>query len=191
MSLLSDPSALLWLVAHLALLGGIAAIMFAPAVPGLAVMLVGVLAYVAIETTRAGTLAGIGVAPLVGLVLVAAAGLSAPWWTGKLRLGFTYVSQQVMWGALIGSFVGIFIAGIVGMLIGLIAGTMIMEVRGGRSVPEALRHGLSALTSMLGPRGFQLVMALVFATIALSGLPSTPMAGMRLQSPGVEAPHFP
>jgi hypothetical protein len=36
-----------------------------------------------------------------------------------------------------------------------------MEVRRGRPFPEALRQGLASIYSSLGPRGFQLLMAML------------------------------
>lgn len=157
------------LVVDLCLLIGIGLILFVPFFPGLAVMLAGVLLYVGYQSTLAHTFAGMD--PVwFGLILVLAlAGLTSGWWSEKLGLRFTYMSQQVMWGAIMGSFIGLFF-GTFGMLLGFIVGAMAMELRGGRSFPESLRQGVASLMSMLGPRGFQLLMALVVGNLVLSHL---------------------
>jgi uncharacterized protein YqgC (DUF456 family) len=103
-------------------------------------------------------------------VAFTAIGLSSSWWSEKLGLRFTYVTPNVMWGAVLGSFVGLFLFDILGMLLGLIIGAMAMEIRGGRPVAEACRQGMAAVMSMLGPRGFQLLMALVVGGFALGAL---------------------
>ena len=152
---------------YLCLLAGVALIIFKPFFPGLAVMVAGLLAYVAYESFVARDLAGIGLVPLISIVVLSAIGLTSAWWSEKLGIRFTYMSQQVMWGAIIGSFIGIFLFGMLGMVLGLIIGTLAMELRGGRPLPEAARQGVGAVLSMLGPRGFQLIMALVVGMMIL------------------------
>jgi uncharacterized protein YqgC (DUF456 family) len=154
---------------YLSILVGVGLILFVPFFPGLAVILGGVLLYVGVMSAIAKTLSGIDVVTLVALIVVSVIGMTSAFWTEKLGLRFTYMSQQIMWGAIIGSLVGMFVFGMVGMLLGLIVGCMAMEMRGGRSPQESVKQGVSALMSMLGPRGFQLVMALVAASLVLSG----------------------
>jgi uncharacterized protein YqgC (DUF456 family) len=155
-------------VAQLCLLAGVGLIMFVPFFPGLAVMLAGVLAYVGYQSFMAKTLAGIDAVTLGMIVGLTVIGLTSSWWSEKLGMRFTYLNQQAMWGAIIGSFIGIFLFGMLGMLIGLILGTMVMELRGGKPFADSLRQGVASLLSMLGPRGFQLVMALLVGGLALS-----------------------
>lgn len=154
----------------LAMLMGIGLILFVPFFPGLALIAGAIVAYVAYASYRAGTLAGMAPVSLVLVVTLAAIGLTSAWWSEKLGLRFTYMAPTVMWGALIGSFVGILIFGMPGMLIGLVAGTVAMELRGGRPLPESLRHGVASLLAMLGPRGFQLLIALIVVSLGLTGL---------------------
>jgi len=51
--------------------------------------------------------------------------------------------------------------------VGLLAGAMVMEARGGRPFGEALRRGLADVYSTLGPRGFQLMMAMLMVDAAI------------------------
>ena len=153
------------IVAQLCLLAGVGLIIFRPFFPGLAVMLAGAL-YVGYHSAMARALAGMPLVPLIAVVVVTLLGLTSSWWTEKLGLRFSYMSQQVMWGAIIGSFIGIFLFGMLGMLLGLILGTFVMELRGGRKVGESIKLGVGSLLSMLGPRGFQLMMALVVGGLA-------------------------
>jgi uncharacterized protein YqgC (DUF456 family) len=157
-------------VTYLSLLAGVGLILFVPFFPGLAVMLAGIVLYVGYHSIMAKALAGAQLVPLIAMVLFSVIGLTSSWWSEKLGLRFTYMSQQVMWGALIGSFIGIFIFGLIGMLLGLILGVFVMELRGGRKLPESLKLGVASLLSMLGPRGFQLLMALLVGGLALSHL---------------------
>ncbi|MOA08805.1 hypothetical protein D3C78_1286000 [compost metagenome] len=130
-------------------------------------MLAGVAVYVGYHSFVAKTLAGVPMVPLIAIVAVSIIGMTSSWWSEKLGLRFSYMSQQVMWGAIIGSFIGIFLFGMLGMLVGLILGTFVMELRGGRKVGESIKLGVGSLLSMLGPRGFQLVMALVVGGLAM------------------------
>ena len=157
-------------VVYLAILGGIALIMFRPFFPGLAVILGGVLLYVGYESVVARGFAGMSPVWLAIVIGLSALGLTSSWWSEKLGVRFAHMSQQVMWGAIIGSFLGILLAGVFGMLLGLIIGTFAMELRSGRKPVEAARLGLGSLLSMLGPRGFQLIMALLVSSLALQHL---------------------
>lgn len=156
-------------VVYLCTLAGIFLILFVPFFPGMAVMLAGILVYVGVQSAIAKTLAGIDAVTLTVLVVLTLVGTTSSLWSEKLGLRFTYISQQAMWGAIIGALLGTFIFGMLGMLLGLIVGCMAMELRGGRSPKESLQQGVSALMSMLGPRGFQLIMALVAASFVTTG----------------------
>jgi hypothetical protein len=46
-------------------------------------------------------------------------------------------------------------------MIGMLLGAVIMEARGGRPGAEAFRRGMADVYSALGPRGFQLLMAML------------------------------
>lgn len=160
--------ALLLVVAYAAMLVGLLAILVVPFFPGLVVIALGLAAYVGYASYSAQALAGIGLMPLVAVVLLSAIGLSSSWWSEKLGLRFTYLRQQAAWGAIIGSLIGLYVAQTSGLLIGLVLGVAIAELRAGRPFVEALREGAASLLSLLGPRGFQFLMALWVVSIELA-----------------------
>lgn len=166
---LTLPEIILDLV-YAAMALGIGLIIFVPFFPGLAVILASVVAYVGYRSYGAMTFAGIDIPSLVIIVALSVIGMTSSWWSEKLGLRFSYMSQQVMWGAIIGSFIGIFIWGMVGFLLGLILGVFVMELRGGKKPGDAIRQGLGSLLSLLGPRGMQLMMALLVASTATAAL---------------------
>jgi uncharacterized protein YqgC (DUF456 family) len=164
---------LIFVATYLLLIGGLVLNVAMPRVPGLAVVLAGLLLGGGYGLYEAGPTPLIYL-PLLIIILLAAIGLSVSWWTEKLRIRLAYFPTQVMWGAMIGSFVGLFILGaypVLGMILGLIVGTMIMELRSGRSFKESLRQGIASLIAMLGPKGFQLMMTLLLIGLGLRFLP--------------------
>lgn len=154
---------------YLCTLAGIFLILLVPFFPGMVVMLAGILIYVGVMSFTAKAFAGMDAVILAVLVVLTIIGTTSSIWSERLGLRFTYISQQAMYGAIIGSLLGAFLFGMLGMLLGLIIGCMAMELRGGRSPKDSLQQGVSALMSMLGPRGFQLVMALVAASFVTTG----------------------
>jgi uncharacterized protein YqgC (DUF456 family) len=149
---------------------GIGLILFRPFFPGLLVILAGLAVYVGYASYEAHTLAGITPVGLALVAVAAAVALSSSWWQDKLGLRFTYTDSMVMWGAFVGSFVGMYLWDIFGLLIGLVIGAFAMELRGGKRLPDAFRQGVASMLSMLGPRGFQLIMANLASQIALTQL---------------------
>jgi uncharacterized protein YqgC (DUF456 family) len=157
------------------MLACLALIVFVPFFPGVAVMFTVIVAYVGYASFMAQGFAGI--APLsAGLVvLFALSGIFSSWWTEKLGLRFTYVSQQVMWGAIIGSLViGMVRPGMFWFMIGMIIGAIATELSQRKPFVEAVRQGVAAVYSMLGPRGFQLLMAMLIIDVSLWSLGTLP-----------------
>ncbi|HEY9720838.1 MAG TPA: DUF456 domain-containing protein [Oscillatoriaceae cyanobacterium] len=165
-----SPDALLLLVVYVAMLAGLLAILVVPFFPGLLVVTLGLLAYVGYASYTAHALSGMGIVPLVAIVVLTVIGLSSSWWSERLELRFTYIAQPALWGAFIGSFIGLFIAGTGGLLLGMVIGVTLVEMRTGRKLRESLRQGAASLMSMLGPRGFQFLMALWVVSIELATL---------------------
>lgn len=144
------------------MLASLLAIVFVPFFPGVAVIAVSLLLYIGYSSYVAH--AFVGLDPIVaGFVLVfALAGIFSSWWTEKLEVRFTYTSQEVAAGMLIGSLAfGMIFKTMFWFMLGMLIGGVAMEVRRGRPFPEALRQGLAAIYSSLGPRGFQLLMAML------------------------------
>jgi hypothetical protein len=154
---------------YLAMIGGIGLILFVPFFPGLAVILAAVLAYVGYVSAVSHTLAGMGPVALGLFTLVGLAGLSSGWWTERFGIHLHYVSPEVAYAGVIGSLIGTLVIGQPGMLVGLIAGVLIFEII---RQPNArgVRSGFASLISLSGPRGFQLILALLMAAIALVSL---------------------
>jgi uncharacterized protein YqgC (DUF456 family) len=167
---LSSLPFLLQALVDVCMLVGIGLILFRPFFPGLLVILAGLAVYVGYFSFTAHTLAGITPVGLALVAVTAAVALSSTWWSDKLGLRFTYTDSMVMWGAFVGSFVGMYLWNIFGLLIGLVIGAFAMELRGGKRLPDALRQGMASMLSMLGPRGFQLIMAILASQLALTHL---------------------
>lgn len=162
---------LLLVSAYVAMLVGLATIVFIPFFPGLLVILAGLAAYVGYSSYQAHTLVGMAPVPLVACVLVSVLGLTSSWWSEKLGLHYVYLRQEAMWGAFLGMFVGLYFS-LVGMIVGMIVGVVFVEIFTMKTAKgQALRQGVAAFLSMLGPRGFQLVMALLVVSLELRYLP--------------------
>jgi len=164
---------------QLLMLVGLGLIVFVPFFPGLAVILAALLLYIGYASVMAGGLAGIAVGPLVGILIFGLAGLFSSWWSQKLGLNFTYVTPPVMMGAMLGSIVFVMVfQSMFWMLLGMIVGAFAMEMRQGRPFKTALHQGTAGLYSMLGPRGFQLVMAMLVIDLAVRNLHRVVSAGL-------------
>ena len=104
--------------------------------------------------------------------VMALLGMFSSFWTEKLGLRFTYVSQLVAWGSMIVSMIfGMVLGSMFWFTVGMLVGAIAMELREGRGVPESLRMGAAAVYSMLGPRGLQLLIAIL---IIETGAPAMP-----------------
>lgn len=132
-----DLDIILWIIAVLLIIGGLAGTVF-PALPGVPIVFAGLLlAAWATDFTPvgAGTLALLGVLTAVAWLVdfLAAA-------VGARRLG---ASPRAFWGATFGAIVGIFF-GFVGIILGPFVGAVVGELSGGRPMAEAGRAGMGA-----------------------------------------------
>jgi hypothetical protein len=147
---------------YVAMLASLLLIVFVPFFPGVAVILVAVAGWVGYMSFTAHDLAGMPAITLGFVVVVGLIALTSAWWTERLELRFSYTSQDVIWGMMVGSFAFGWVLGTMfWFMVGMVLGAVIMEARGGRPGTEAIRRGLADVYSALGPRGFQLMMAML------------------------------
>lgn len=185
------PSAAVWLplLASGAFLASLGLIVFKPFSAGLWGTLVGLVALAAVPV-----LGGFLPSPLLGLaVLWVAAGLSSSWWTEKLGLTYVATTQSLAMGMLLG---GMAIPVLFGPLlasfgvpplafgfVGAWVGGSLGAARQGRKPQAAMRLGLAALVSSLGPRGLQLVAALLAIDAAMGLGPLGGAGGLHVAAP--------
>ena len=156
--------------AYLLCFVGLLLIVFVPFFPGLAVIGVAALAYAGYFAYVSQTLDPLQMLALAGVVLFSFAGIFSSWWSEKLGMRFTYVTPEVLWGG----FLGLIFASILNLsmfwqilalFLGATAAAMGVQKRGFK---DAVMHGPVAIYSMLGPRGFQLLMALLVCDLAMN-----------------------
>lgn len=169
MSLAALPlPVLLCELVYLVTLVSLLLIVFVPFFPGVAVMFVSIAAYVGYASYTAHDFSGILPSSAGLVVIFAVAGMFSTFWAERLQLRYTYVSQQTMWGAILGSLiVGMVLQGIFWFMLGMVIGAVAMEFQRSRRLGESVRQGLAALYSMLGPRGFQLLMAMLIVEVGM------------------------
>lgn len=185
-STVPDLAAIAYAAAHLVMLVGLGLIIFVPFFPGLMTIGLAVLAYAVWAGVTAQSFSTFQMVALAGVVLFSAAGTFSSWWSEKLGLRFTYVTPEVLWGA----FLALILVSILNLsmfwqIIALFVGATIAAIGvQKRSFKEGVQHGPVAIYSMLGPRGFQLLMALLVCDLALKHLlyrlPSALPTGMGL-----------
>ncbi|MDB5098245.1 MAG: hypothetical protein JWM80_2666 [Cyanobacteria bacterium RYN_339] len=155
-------------VVYAATLLSLLLIVFVPFFPGVAVILVAIAGWVGYNSFLAHNLAGMPPVSLGFVVVIGLIALTSAWWTEKLELRFSYASQDVVWGMMIGSFAfGAVLGTMFWFLVGMFAGAVIMEARDGRPLQDAVRRGLADVYSTVGPRGFQLLMAMLIVDAAV------------------------
>ncbi len=135
--------------------------------PGLWVMLLGIIGYGALTDFR-----GIGLVTLVLALVLACTGEAIEWW-----IGFRYAqryggSRRAGWGALIGGLVGAFagipvpvIGSVIGSFLGSFAGAAILEFT--RAPDKALHTGWGALLGRMWATAAKTSLGLIMAVIAL------------------------
>jgi hypothetical protein len=135
--------------------------------PGLWVMLLGIIGYGALTDFR-----GIGLRTLVLALMLAFIGEAIEWW-----IGFRYAeryggSRRAGWGALIGGLVGAFaglpvpvLGSVIGSFLGSFAGATVFEFT--RAPDNALRTGWGALLGRMWATAAKTSLGLVMAVIAL------------------------
>lgn len=156
--------------AYLAMIVGMVLIVFVPFFPGLAVIGVAALAYAAYFAVVTQTLTTVQVLAIAGILLCSFAGIFSSWWSEKLGMRFTYITPEVLWGG----FLALILFSILGLemfwqIIGLFIGATVAAIGvQKRSFKDGVMHGPVAIYSMLGPRGFQLLMALLVCDLAMN-----------------------
>ena len=135
--------------------------------PGLWVMLLGIIGYAALTDFR-----GIGLRTLVLALVLAFLGEAIEWW-----IGFRYAqryggSRRAGWGALIGGLVGAVagipipvIGSVIGSFVGSFVGAAIFEST--HAPDKALRTGWGALLGRMWATAAKTSLGLVMAVIAL------------------------
>lgn len=158
---------------HGLMLLGMVLIIFRPFFPGLAVIGGAVLAYVGLAFGISGVQPNtFQLLALGGVLFFSFGGLFSSWWSEKLGVRFTYITPEVLWGG----FLGLILVTILGaslffQIIALFAGAMVAAIAvQKRGFKDAVAHGPLAIYSMLGPRGFQLLMSLLVSDLALAFL---------------------
>lgn len=171
-STVPDLAAIAYGAAHLVMLLGVGAIIFVPFAPGLAAIGLAVLAYAGYAAFASQTLSTFQMIALAGVVFFTAAGSFSSWWSEKLGIRFTYITPEVLWGG----FLALILVSIlnlsmfwqiIALFVGATIAAMAVQKRGFK---DALMHGPVAIYSMLGPRGFQLLMALLVCDLAITHL---------------------
>lgn len=155
-----DPLILLWVVAVVLVLAGLAGLVL-PVLPGAALLLAGLVLAAWIEDFRyagAGTLAVLGV--LAAMIFVADFVVTA---FGARRFG---ASPRAAIGAVLGALVGIFF-GLPGILLGPLLGAVIGELGARRSLPEAGRAGVGATIGLVLGAAVKLALAITMVGIYL------------------------
>jgi uncharacterized protein len=135
--------------------------------PGLWVMLLGIIGYSAVTDFR-----GVGVATLVTALVLAVVGEGLEWW-----IGFRYArqyggSRRAGWGALLGGLVGALlgipvpvIGSVIGSFLGSFAGAAIFEFTNAPN--KALRTGWGALLGRMWATAAKTALGLAMAVVAL------------------------
>ena len=166
-------------LAYAAMILSLLLIVFVPFFPGVAVIFGSVLVWVGYNSFLVHGFAGIHPVTAGFVLVFSFLGLFSSWWTEKWGVRFTYASQEVSYGMLVGSLAfGMILKTMFWFMIGMLIGGVAMEMRSGRPFREALRQGVGAIYSALGPRGWQLMMAMLIADTATPlGLPFAIMRG--------------
>ena len=162
--------------AYAAMLAGMLLIIFRPFFPGVGLVAAAVLAYDGYGLYLLGTASTREIVLFTLIACLTFAGLMTSWWTEKLGIHYTYVKPELVWGGFLGMILFAILnmplfGQIVGLFLGAIAAAIGVEKR---PFLDALRHGPIAIYCMLGPRGFQLLMALLVADLA-TPLPFLPV----------------
>lgn len=171
-STVPDLATIALTAAHLVMLLGVGLIIFVPFAPGLAAVGLAALAYAGYAAFASQTLSTFQVLALAGVAFFTAAGSFSSWWSEKLGIRFTYITPEVLWGG----FLALILVSILNLsmfwqIIALFVGATIAAIAvQKRGFKDALMHGPVAIYSMLGPRGFQLLMALLVSDLAITHL---------------------
>ncbi|MEB3327742.1 MAG: hypothetical protein VKQ33_00755 [Candidatus Sericytochromatia bacterium] len=183
--LLTPQAALIaYALAHLGLLLGIALVVLRPFAPGTLVTGLTALAYAGYTLAMTRTLSPAIGWPVGGVLLLMAVSYLAPSWSERLGLRFASPQPPIVMGAFLGLVFGGFAlgGGMLGQLVGLVLGAFVAGLGQSRAGWRgALRAGPATMYAALGPRAFELLLALAVSDVALSyllhrvGVVQTPM----------------
>jgi len=156
------------LIALLAVVLLVGLVLIPMGLPGLWVMLLGIVGYGALTDYR-----GVGLRTLVLALFLAFVGEGIEWWISYRYAQRYGGSRRAGWGALIGGLVGAFagipipvIGSVIGSFLGSFAGAAIFEFT--RAPDRALHTGWGALLGRMWATAAKTSLGLVMAVIALS-----------------------
>ena len=155
------PAPLLWLLAALLILVGLAGVVL-PAVPGAILVFLGLLVAAWIDG-----FSRVGVPTLALLALVTAAVYAIDFVAGSFGARRLGASPRAVWGAALGAVVGLFF-GLPGILLGPFLGAVAGEYTAHRQLGRAGRAGAGTWLGLA--LGAAAKVALVFAMLALFAL---------------------
>lgn len=114
-----------------------------PVIPGLILVWLSLLAYVAVAGFQA-----VGVPAFILLTLLAIVGVTGDLWLPLLGAKVTGTSNAGIWWGILGSLIGFISLNLVGAIIGYIAGTLIGEYRQQGNWQAAIKATVSGLASI-------------------------------------------
>jgi hypothetical protein len=137
--------------------------------PGLWVMVLGVIGYASLTQFRAA-----GVGAITAVVGLAVLGEVVEWWLG-FRLARAYGgSRRAGWGALVGGLVGVgmgvpvpVVGSVIGAFAGSFAGAALFEYAGAWKADAAVRVGWGALLGRAAGTATKVALGLVIAVIGV------------------------
>jgi hypothetical protein len=170
--LLTPQAALLaYGLAHLGLLVGIALVVLRPFSPGTLVAGLTALSYAGYAFAMTRTVSPSTLWPIGVVLVLMAVSYFAPSWSERLGIRFASPQPPIVMGAFLGLvFGGVALGGgMLGQLVGLLLGTFVAGLGQSRTGWRgALRAGPATMYAALGPRAFELLLALAVSDMALS-----------------------
>ena len=171
-ALLSPDAALAaFCLAHLGVLLGIGFVIWRPFSPGALLAGLTSLAYTGYALVLVRTFSWFGLWPAAVVALLTLAAGTAGYWSERLGMRFVRPDQRVVLGAFLGMILMSVLVGghggILTLVLGLVLGAFIASYGQAAGSPRlAWERGPIALYSALGPRGFQLLLALAIGDLS-------------------------
>jgi uncharacterized protein len=135
----------------------------APSLPGIPLIFAGIWLFAGVDGYR-----HIGLAWLLGIAVVGAAGLTLDVLAGALGARRAGASPRAVWGALFGTVIGLFF-GIAGLIFGPFFGAVLGELSAGNSVLRSTQVGVSAWVGLIFGTIIKLVSSLMMVAIFGAG----------------------
>lgn len=149
-----------------ALIAGIGLCVFVSGEAGLSLMLVALAAAAGYLAWLSPPFGSLNLALLLTAGVLGVIGLTVRSWSTRLGLHIHYLASDVMQGAMIGGLIGGVLLSLPGLALGTTLGIAVVEIRRHPDA-RAFRNTVASLMSLVGPRGLQLLLALVVALIGL------------------------